>query len=159
MKSENEFVRQVAEQKYEFGFTTDVHTEIIERGLNEDVVRLISAKKGEPEWMLDFRLKAYHYWKDQTEPTWGHVHVPPIDYQAISYYADPTAKKQGKASPAAVPANASTAAVSDASPSEIDPELAKTFDKLGIPLEERLALSGNTAVDAIMDSVSVKTTF
>ena len=138
--SNNEYVRQVAEQKYEFGFTTDVQTEIIEKGLNEDVVRLISAKKGEPDWMLDFRLKAFRYWKDQREPTWGHVHVPPIDYQAISYYADPMAKRpkgDGK----------------------IDPELEKTFDKLGIPLEERLALSGNTAVDAIMDSVSVKTTF
>ena len=141
-RGSNAFVRQVAEQKYEFGFTTDVHTEIIEKGLNEDIVRLISAKKGEPEWMLEFRLKAFRYWKEQTEPTWGHVHVPPIDYQEISYYADPTAKK-----------------VSEASSGKIDPELEKTFDKLGIPLEERLALSGNTAVDAIMDSVSVKTTF
>ena len=87
--SKNKFVREVAEQKYEFGFTTDVHTEIIEKGLNEDVVRLISAKKGEPEWMLEFRLKAFRYWKEQTEPKWGHVHVPEIDYQGISYYADP----------------------------------------------------------------------
>ena len=134
----NQFVKEVIDQKYEYGFTTDVHTEIIEKGLNEDVVRLISQKKGEPEWMLEFRLKAYNYWKTLQEPKWGHVHVPPIDYQEISYYADPLAKK---------PAN-----------KEIDPELEKTFDKLGIPLEERLALSG-TAVDAIMDSVSVKTTF
>ncbi len=135
----------MAEQKYEFGFTTDVHTEIIEKGLNEEVVRLISAKKGEPDWMLDFRLRAFRYWQEQQEPKWGHVHVPPIDYQAISYYADPTAKKaDGKAG------------VPDGSSSAIDPELEKTFDKLGIPLEERLALSGNTAVDAIMDSVSVK---
>ena len=141
----NAFVRKVAEQKYEFGFTTDVHTEIIEKGLNEDVVRLISAKKGEPEWMLEFRLKAFRYWKEQKEPTWGHVHVPEIDYQGISYYADPTAKKRSQ----------ETGVRSQ----EIDPELEKTFDKLGIPLEERLALSGNTAVDAIMDSVSVKTTF
>ena len=141
-ENDNELVRRIAEQKYEFGFTTDVHTEIIDKGLNEDIVRLISAKKGEPEWMLEFRLKAFRYWKEQTEPTWGHVHVPPIDYQEISYYADPTAKK-----------------VSEASSGKIDPELEKTFDKLGIPLEERLALSGNTAVDAIMDSVSVKTTF
>ena len=89
----NEYVRSVAEQKYEFGFTTDVHTEIIEKGLNEDIVRLISAKKGEPEWMLEFRLKAFRFWKEQTEPRWGHVHVPEIDYQAISYYADPLAKK------------------------------------------------------------------
>ena len=93
MEEKNQYVRQVAEQKYEFGFTTDVHTEIIPVGLNEDVVRLISAKKGEPEWMLEFRLKAFRYWREQTEPKWGHVHVPEIDYQAISYYADPTAKK------------------------------------------------------------------
>lgn len=134
----NEYVRKLTEQKYEFGFTTDVHTEIIEKGLNEDVIRLISAKKGEPEWMLEFRLKAYRHWLTMTQPSWGHVTLPDINYQDISYYADPMAKK---------PAN-----------KELDPELEKTFDKLGIPLEERLALSG-TAVDAIMDSVSVKTTF
>ena len=137
-KEKNEFVRKVADQKYEFGFTTDVHTDIIEKGLNEDVVRLISSKKGEPRWLLDFRLEAFRHWQQMQQPTWGHVHLPPIDYQEISYYADPLAKK---------PQN-----------KEIDPELEKTFDKLGIPLEERLALSG-TAVDAIMDSVSVKTTF
>ena len=151
----NEYVRKVADQKYEFGFTTDVHTEIIEKGLNEDVVRLISGKKGEPAWLLEFRLKAFRYWQEQTEPKWGHVHVPEIDYQAISYYADPTAKK-GQGSHGTGQADANAPAGS--SPS-IDPELEKTFDKLGIPLEERLALSGNTAVDAIMDSVSVKTTF
>ena len=156
-ESKNQFVRQVAEQKYEFGFTTDVHTEIIEKGLNEDIVRLISAKKGEPEWMLEFRLKAFRYWKEQTEPKWGHVHVPPIDYQAISYYADPTAKKA--TTPGSSKATTPDGSPSGVSPSGIDPELEKTFDKLGIPLEERLALSGNTAVDAIMDSVSVKTTF
>jgi len=137
---QNEFVRKVAEQKYEFGFTTDVHTEIIDKGLSEDVVRLISRKKREPEWMLDFRLKAFRYWQTLTQPSWGHVNLPPIDYQAISYYADPLAQKPKSGSKV------------------IDPELVKTFDKLGIPLEERLALSG-TAVDAIMDSVSVKTTF
>ncbi len=138
MSEKNEYVKKVAEQKYEFGFTTDVHTEIIPVGLTEDVVRLISAKKGEPDWMLEFRLKAFRHWLTLRQPSWAHVNVPPIDYQAISYYADPMAKK---------PAD-----------KEIDPELEKTFDKLGIPLEERLALSG-TAVDAIMDSVSVKTTF
>lgn len=136
----NEFVRKVAEQKYEFGFTTDVHTEIIDKGLDEDVVRLISRKKREPEWMLDFRLKAFRHWQTLRQPSWGHVNLPQIDYQAISYYADPLAQKE------------------KAESKEIDPELVKTFDKLGIPLEERLALSG-TAVDAIMDSVSVKTTF
>lgn len=134
----NEYVRKLTEQKYEFGFTTDVHTEIIEKGLNEDVIRLISDKKGEPEWMLEFRLKAYRHWLTMTQPSWGHVTLPDVNYQEISYYADPMAKK---------PTN-----------KELDPELEKTFDKLGIPLEERLALSG-TAVDAIMDSVSVKTTF
>ena len=144
-KESNEFVRKVAEQKYEYGFTTDVQTDIIEKGINEDVVRLISAKKNEPEWMLEFRLKAFRYWQKQSAPTWGHLHLPPIDYQDISYYADPLAKKKAKEGDDGVPA--------------IDPELEKTFDKLGIPLEERLALSGNTAVDAIMDSVSVKTTF
>lgn len=138
MSEKNEYVKQVAEQKYEYGFTTDVHTEIIPVGLTEEVVRLISAKKGEPDWMLEFRLKAFRHWLTLEQPTWAHINVPPIDYQGISYYADPLAKK---------PVN-----------KEIDPELEKTFDKLGIPLEERLALSG-TAVDAIMDSVSVKTTY
>lgn len=135
---ENEFVKEVAEKKYEYGFTTNVQTDVIPKGLNEDIVRLISKKKGEPDWLLDFRLKAYRYWRTLPVPKWGHVHVPDIDFQAISYYADPMVSK---------PKN-----------KEIDPELEKTFDKLGIPLEERLALSG-TAVDAIMDSVSVKTTF
>ena len=139
--AENEnLIRSLAEQKYEHGFTTDVETEVIPCGLNEDVIRLISSKKGEPEWLLDFRLKAYRYWVTQTAPTWGHVHLPEIDYQAISYYADPTKGKNLK------------------SADEIDPELMKTFDKLGIPLEERMQLAG-VAVDAVMDSVSVKTTF
>ncbi len=143
-QGDNELVRRIAEQKYQFGFTTDIQTDIIETGLNEDVVRLISAKKSEPEWMLEFRLKAFRHWLTMRQPSWGHLTLPPIDYQAISYYADPTVKQpNGQA----------------ANVQEIDPELMKTFDKLGIPLEERLALSGNTAVDAIMDSVSVKTTF
>jgi Fe-S cluster assembly protein SufB len=140
MSEQNEFVREVAEKKYEFGFTTDVQTEIIDKGLNEDVIRTISAKKGEPDWLLEFRLEAYRYWLTQEQPTWGHLTLPEIDYQAISYYADPT--KKG----------------ADGEKKELDPELVKTFDKLGIPLEERLALSG-MAVDAVMDSVSVKTTF
>ena len=140
MAESNEYVRKVAEEKYKYGFTTDIHTEIIEKGLNEDVIRLISAKKEEPEWLLEFRLEAYRYWLTQKEPKWGHLQMPEIDYQSISYYADPTKKKDGSEN------------------KEIDPELMKTFDKLGIPLEERLALSG-MAVDAVMDSVSVKTTF
>lgn len=135
----NEYVKKVADEKYKFGFTTDIHTEIIDKGLNEDVIRLISQKKGEPEWLLEFRLKAFEYWKSQKQPSWGHLRLPEIDYQAISYYADPVQKKGDEQK-------------------EIDPELMKTFDKLGIPLEERMALSG-MAVDAVMDSVSVKTTF
>lgn len=138
--NKNQLVREVAEKKYEYGFTTDVQTEIIEKGLNEDVVRLISEKKGEPEWLLEFRLKAFRYWQTLEQPTWGHVNLPAIDYQAISYYADPTKKSK------------------DNGKKEIDPELMKTFDKLGIPLEERMQLAG-VAVDAVMDSVSVKTTF
>ena len=139
MAEQNEFVRSVAEKKYEYGFTTDVKTDIIDSGLNEEVIREISRRKEEPEWMLNFRLKAYRHWLTLKQPSWGHVNLPEIDYQAISYYADPTKKKpNGK--------------------TEIDPELMRTFDKLGIPLEERMALSG-VAVDAVMDSVSVKTTF
>lgn len=141
MEEKNKLVREAAEKKYEYGFTTDVQTEIIDKGLNEDVIRLISQKKGEPEWLLDFRLKAFRYWQTLEQPTWGHVHLPEIDYQAISYYADPTQKSKNKDGE-----------------KEIDPELMKTFDKLGIPLEERMALAG-VAVDAVMDSVSVKTTF
>ena len=93
MEEKNEFVKKVASQKYEFGFTTDVQTEIIEKGLNEDVVRLISAKKNEPEWMLEFRLRAFRHWLALEQPEWGHLDMPEIDYQAISYYADPTKKK------------------------------------------------------------------
>ena len=142
----NSFVREVAEKKYEYGFTTNVETDIIEKGLSEDVVRLISRKKGEPDWLLQFRLNAFRYWLTLEQPTWGHLKMPPIDYQAISYYADPTRKGQGAGSKG------------QEGEKEIDPELMKTFDKLGIPLEERMALAG-TAVDAVMDSVSVKTTF
>lgn len=141
-ETDNSLVREISEEKYKYGFTTDVHTDVIDRGLTEDTVRLISERKGEPEWMLEFRLKAYRYWLTMEMPTWAHLDVPEIDYQNISYYADPTVKKEG---PKSV--------------SEIDPQVMKTFDKLGIPLEERLALSGGVAVDAVMDSVSVKTTF
>ena len=141
-KEDNIALRQFAEEKYKYGFTTDVATDIIERGLNEDVVRLISAKKGEPDWLLDFRLKAFRHWLTMTCPTWAHLTIPDIDFQAISYYADPRRKTD-----------------SPRSLDDIDPAVMKTFDKLGIPLEERLALSGGMAVDAVMDSVSVKTTF
>jgi Fe-S cluster assembly protein SufB len=140
--NKNQYVKKLTEEKYKYGFTTDVHTEIIDKGLNEEVVRLISQKKNEPEWLLEFRLKAYRHWLTMQMPTWAHLRIPTIDYQSISYYADPTAGK--KDAPKSL--------------EEVDPELLKTFDKLGIPLEERMALSG-VAVDAVMDSVSVKTTF
>ena len=140
MSEQNQLVRSITEKKYEYGFTTEVNTEIIPKGLNEDVIRLISQKKEEPDWMLQFRLRAFRYWQTLEQPKWGHVNLPEIDYQAISYYADPRGKKRQEGE------------------HEIDPELEKTFDKLGIPLQERLALSG-VAVDAVMDSVSVKTTF
>ena len=156
---DNELVRRIADRKYEFGFTTDVDTEVIPAGLNEDVVRLISAKKGEPEWMLDFRLKAFRHWQEQKQPEWGHVHIPEVDYQAISYYADPTSPGPSQGGEGLAQSESARHSSPRGKSGEIDPELMKTFDKLGIPLEERLALSGNTAVDAIMDSVSVKTTF
>lgn len=140
MKKKNNILKKIANKAYEFGFVSKIKTEIIENGLNEEIIRLISKKKNEPEWLLEFRLKAYRHWLTLQMPTWPHLNIPPIDYQAISYYADPLKKSK------------------DNKNKEIDPELMKTFEKLGIPLEERLALSG-TAVDAVMDSVSVKTTF
>ena len=139
-RKQNQFVSDVADKKYEYGFTTDIETEIIDKGLNEEVIRLISEKKEEPEWLLEYRLKAFRYWQTLEQPDWAHVNLPQIDYQDLSYYADPTKKQKGEGK------------------KEIDPELMKTFDKLGIPLEERMMLAG-VAVDAVMDSVSVKTTF
>ncbi len=136
----NDILDEVTAGEYKYGFVTDIETEVIPQGLNEDVVRLISAKKGEPEWMLDFRLKAFAHWQTLEMPTWAHLSIPEIDYQAISYYAAPKQKEGPK------------------SMDEVDPELVKTFNKLGIPLEEQMMLSG-MAVDAVMDSVSVKTTF
>ena len=142
MTEPNKYVKEFTEEKYKYGFTTDVYTEVIDKGLNEDVIRLISSKKNEPEWLLEYRLKAYRFWLTLEMPTWPHLRIPEIDYQDISYYADPTAVKEG----------------APKSLDEVDPELLKTFNKLGIPLEEQMALSG-IAVDAVMDSVSVKTTF
>jgi Fe-S cluster assembly protein SufB len=133
-----QILQSAAQEEYKYGFVTDVDTHVIPKGLNEDVVRLISRLKGEPEWLLEFRLKAYRYWLTLKMPTWGHVTLPEIDYQAISYYAAPKKKEDA--------------------PKEIDPEVKKTFDKLGIPLEEQMRLSG-MAVDAVMDSVSVRTTY
>ena len=138
-KEQDNIIDKVVNTEYEYGFTTDVHTDTIEKGLSEDVIRLISKKKEEPEWLLDFRLKAYRHWLKMELPKWGHLDIPEIDFQAISYYAAPQKKNIQ-------------------SLDEVDPEIIDTFNKLGIPLEEQKALSG-IAVDAVMDSVSVKTTF
>lgn len=139
MTENSNIINDVTSGEYKYGFVTDIDTEIIPNGINEDVVRLISKKKGEPEWLLEFRLKAYRYWTTLEMPTWAHLDIPPIDYQAISYYAAPRKKEGPK------------------SLDEVDPELLDTFNKLGISLEEQKLLSG-MAVDAVMDSVSVKTT-
>lgn len=136
----NDILNEVTEGEYKYGFTTDIETEVIQHGLNEDIVRLISAKKEEPAWMLDFRLEAYRHWLTLETPTWAHLDIPTIDYQNLIYYAAPKQK------------------IAPNSLDEVDPELLKTFDKLGIPLEEQKMLSG-MAVDAVMDSVSIKTTF
>ena len=139
-KEKDEILQEVTGSDYKYGFVTDVATDTIGKGLNEEVIRTISAKKEEPEWLLEFRLKAYRHWLTLEMPTWAHLRIPEIDYQAISYYADPTKKKEGPKSM-----------------DEVDPELIKTFNKLGISLEEQKHLAG-VAVDAVMDSVSVKTT-
>lgn len=138
-KQQDEILRDATQGEYKYGFVSDIDTHRIERGLSEDVVRRISALKGEPEWLLDFRLKAYRYWLTLDMPRWAHLDIPPIDYQAISYYAAPRAAKRPE------------------SLDEVDPQILDTFNRLGIPLEEQKALSG-MAVDAVMDSVSVKTT-
>ena len=140
-KRENEeIIQNAANSDYKYGFTTDIDMHVIPKGLNEDVVRYISKVKNEPEWMLEFRLEAFRYWLTLEMPTWAHLDIPEIDYQDISYYAAPKQKEGPK------------------SLDEVDPEVRKTFDKLGISLEEQMRLSG-IAVDAVMDSVSVKTTY
>ena len=136
---ENGIIEEIASGEYKYGFSTDIETETIPVGLSEEVVRWISAKKEEPEWLLEFRLKAFAYWKTLSVPTWAHLDIPEIDFQSISYYAAPR-----KNAPQSL--------------DEVDPELLKTFDKLGIPLEEQKRLSG-MAVDAVMDSTSIKTTY
>lgn len=135
--SENNIIQKVTETDYEHGFETILDQELFPKGLSEDVVRLISAKKEEPEWLLEFRLKAYNKWLTMTMPKWAHLTIPEIDYQNIIFYASPKKREKSEG---------------------IDPELQATFDKLGIPLDERNILAG-VAVDAVFDSVSVKTTF
>lgn len=138
-QEENNIIRDVTSREYSGGFVTDVEQEFVPKGLNEDTIRMISSMKEEPRWMLDFRLDAFGRWKKMKQPDWAHLDMPPIDYQDIIYYAAP--KKNADR------------------PKEIDPKLAETFEKLGIPLHEREALAGVVAVDAVFDSVSVKTTF
>jgi len=140
MSTEQETIEQFTKSEYKWGFTTDIEQEIAPKGLTEDTVRLISAKKNEPEWLLEWRLKAFRHWQTMTEPRWPNVKYPPIDYQDAYYYAAPKKKKQLK------------------SLDEVDPAIRETFDKLGISLDEQKRLSG-VAVDAIIDSVSVATTF
>ena len=140
MEEKDDILNEVTNGEYKYGFVTDIDTETIPKGLSEEVVRMISAKKGEPEWMLAYRLEAYRRWKTMTMPRWPHLDLPEIDFDDIIYYAAPKAKPKLN------------------SLDEIDPKLKETFDKLGVPLEEQMMLSG-VAVDAVMDSVSVKTTF
>ena len=141
MSDSTNTIETFARQEYKWGFVSPIEADSIPRGLNEDVVRLISAKKQEPEWLLEWRLKAYRHWLTMTEPTWANIHYPKIDYQDIIYYAAPKSKTDGPKSL-----------------DEVDPELLRTYEKLGIPLAERAALAG-VAVDAVFDSVSVATTF
>ena len=133
-------VEKLADREYKYGFVSDIEADEAPKGLNEDIIRLISAKKKEPEWLLEWRLKAFQYWKTIKEPTWHNVRYEPIDYQDIRYYSAPKKKKSLK------------------SMDEVDPEVRRTFEKLGIPLDEQMRLSG-VAVDAVLDSVSVATTF
>jgi Fe-S cluster assembly protein SufB len=138
-------VEEFVTQRYKQGFITDIETDTVPPGLNEDVIRLISHKKGEPEFMLEWRLKAYRHWLTMTEPNWAHVHYPPIDFQDISYYSAPKSREQMNAE-------------APQSLDEVDPKLLETYEKLGIPLHEQEKLAG-VAVDAVFDSVSVTTTF
>ena len=139
MSDEKKMLQDLSEQEYKWGFVTDVESDTVPPGLNEDVVRFISARKEEPEWMLEFRLKAFAHWKTLTPPDWQKVQYPEVDFQAISYYSEPKAKKKLD------------------SLDEVDPEILATYEKLGIPLLEQKLLAG-VAVDAVFDSVSVATT-
>ena len=139
MSEDKKIIQEFTSAEYKEGFVTDVEQEFIPKGLNEDIVRMISARKEEPEWLLEFRLDAFRKWQAMPQPDWAHLDMPPIDFQDIIYFAAPKKDKDR--------------------PKEIDPKLAETFDKLGIPLKERDVLAGVVAVDAVFDSVSVTTTF
>ncbi len=140
MSTEVKDIESLANKEYKYGFVTDIETDEAPKGLNEDIIRLISSKKNEPEWMTEWRLKAYRHWLTMKEPTWQNVKYPPIDYQDIRYYSAPKSKAKLK------------------SLDEVEPEILKTYEKLGIPLEEQKLLAG-VAVDAVFDSVSVATTY
>ena len=140
LSEDEKIIQEVTGQKYKYGWVTNIESDMAPKGLNEDIIRFISAKKNEPEFMLEYRMKAYHHWLKMTEPEWAHIHYPQIDFQNIHYYAAPKKKPQLN------------------SLDEVDPELLKTFEKLGIPLHEQKVLAG-VAVDAVVDSVSIKTTY
>ena len=138
-RDEDKLIKDITSQEYKEGFVTDIRQDFIPKGLNEDIIRIISSRKDEPDWLLEFRLDAFRKWQKMKMPTWGHLKLPEIDFQDIIYYAAP--KKDSER------------------PKEIDPKLEETFEKLGIPVREREALAGVVAVDAVFDSVSVATTF
>ena len=140
-QTETEMLKEYAEKEYQYGFVTEIEADNLPPGLNEDVIRAISAKKKEPEWLTEWRLKAYEMWKKMKEPKWANIEYPSIDYQSIVYYSAPKDASEGPKSL-----------------DEVDPELIETYNKLGIPLKEQEILAG-VAVDAVFDSVSVATTF
>ena len=140
MATSTDNIEQLANQDYKYGFVTDVDAEAVPPGLNEEIIRIISAKKGEPEWLLEWRLKAFRVWQTMTAPQWHNVHFPPVDFQNIIYYSAPKQKPNLE------------------SLDDLDPEIKATFDKLGVPIEEQKVMAG-VAVDAVFDSVSVATTF
>ncbi len=139
MENEDKIIGEITNEQYKYGFVTNVQTDSVEKGISEEVIRKISTIKKEPSWLLEYRLKAFEYWQKMTMPSWAHLNIPPIDFQNIIYYAAPVQKK-------------------NKSLEDVDPEILDTFNKLGIPLNEQKVLTG-VAVDAVMDSVSVKTTF
>ena len=140
MATPTDSIEQLANQDYKYGFVTEVDAEAVPPGLNEEIVRIISAKKGEPDWLLEWRLKAFRFWRTMTEPAWHNVHFPPVDFQDVIYYSAPKQKPTLE------------------SLDDLDPEIKATFDKLGVPLDEQKIMAG-VAVDAVFDSVSVATTF
>ncbi|MBR1903875.1 MAG: Fe-S cluster assembly protein SufB, partial [Alphaproteobacteria bacterium] len=141
MAKQAKILEKLADEKYKYGFITDIEADTVPLGLNEDIIRLISTKKNEPRWLLEWRLKAYRHWLTMTEPHWAKLNFEPVDFQALRYYAAPKQKVRPK------------------NLNEVDPSLLETYNKLGIPLKEQEALAGVVAVDAVFDSISVATTY